>query len=500
MTAAHTVRRRNSRLLVAGGLAVITVLLVLVALDAGRSVSPSGTSPTAKNVVDASPAPVQPVVEATSVTVAAPALDAPTSSGSGASDRLADKLAESGNSASAIVIADEQPEWDDGEVQFGSLSVRVKSVVGGPCLGVGVWLTSTATDHEVRISSTKRTDENGVALFERVRSGPAQIETLFGTPSRRVQVMPGSHATIEVVADATCLIVGSVRDAFGRPVEGAEIWEPQGGVNGRLVQNPTAQSDSEGRFRLTARAGGTIALAAVLPPYLPSEIVIVDRSQAVTSECDLVLDRVGAELALHVVDAAGSPLTGAEVRLGLSYCGPRNLKSWRRGPTARLWSARTNSAGLVRLAGLPSGFLQGEVSISGACASEILVLVRTGATDEPVPSIDACRPSAGPQTVVGTNDGTLTVRLAEGRTVEGEVRHHDGSLAVGAVVAYMSSASDDEPRFVAVNSTGRFRVTSLPAMPVQLFAELDGYSAHASVDLGPGFELQPVVMRLEARR
>ncbi|MEO1695954.1 MAG: sigma-70 family RNA polymerase sigma factor [Planctomycetota bacterium] len=130
------------------------------------------------------------------------------------------------------------------------------------------------------------------------------LDALAAGPARAAQESDGDGAN----AAESLRLIGVVVDTDGRPVAGASV---------RAGDVEPAVTGADGRFELPAPAAGrvTAALEWTAPGYVLGEDTrTLRRTEASLDAGTLVLDRA-AELAGNVLDAAGLPVNGAELRL-----------------------------------------------------------------------------------------------------------------------------------------------------------------------------------------
>ena len=152
---------------------------------------------------------------------------------------------------------------------------------------------------------------------------PGVVHPLFvvarGYPAREemVEVEANRRSFVEIRLEPPARIEGRVVARLGEPVANARV------VAGREERGYTfedfppsqARTDDDGRFVLDWIASGARELHASVPlqPRLGKASAVVDCSAGATSACELVLD-TGLAIRGTVVDAAGRPLTGWDVR------------------------------------------------------------------------------------------------------------------------------------------------------------------------------------------
>lgn len=202
------------------------------------------------------------------------------------------------------------------------------------------------------------------------------------------------------------VIAGNVFDmATSKPLAGAKVTVEQAGANREYKTIVTAQSDAEGRFKIEKVPAGTYRVSVAAKGYAS----LVVGYKRLVADGYLPFDDVElapqATVTGSVMDEAGKPIAGADVRLsdtmGMNGQGYRLVKPAR---------ATTDAEGRFHIAGVPVGFGRVVCFAKG----------RHG----PVPEL---RP-------VPAKDLTLrTIRMSETGTIKGKVigrRQKGGNIHV----------------------------------------------------------------------
>jgi hypothetical protein len=221
-----------------------------------------------------------------------------------------------------------------------------------------------------------------------------------------------------LVLPPAAAVPGTVVDAAGRPVVGAEVrakpadaWSSDGGVRSR--------SRADGSFRLAGLLpGGDYRLRASRDGFLPRDLRLAAPAPgAPPRELRLVLER-GRPGVGRVVDAAGRPVVGAEVRLLPA--------AFAESPDALRTVAEVMLVGLTdgsgRFSLQPLG--RGPFDLRARAPGFAPALVR------------GVKPAPGPG---AANLGTIV--LEPGAVLEGRVIDPGGSAIAGAAVEARSAAA-----------------------------------------------------------
>ncbi|HEX7181544.1 MAG TPA: carboxypeptidase regulatory-like domain-containing protein [Thermoanaerobaculia bacterium] len=226
---------------------------------------------------------------------------------------------------------------------------------------------------------------------------------------------------VQLVLPPSAALEGTVRNAQGAPVPRARIAvrpatadRPEDGA--RAVED--RQVDAEGRFRVDGLAPGAVLVLADHDRYRQVERPLDLRPGV--NRIDLVLEP-GLAVAGRVVDEAGDPVAGAQVRLAEAG--------------ADSASARSRADGSFRLTGLSAGRHSLEASREGFSPAQLTVeLVET-----PVEGIE--------------------LRLERGAILEGRLLGLDaGDLARVKVSAFSPELG---VRTGTVGGDGRYRIEGL---------------------------------------
>ena len=258
-------------------------------------------------------------------------------------------------------------------------------------------------------------------------------------------------------------MAGRVTDEKGAPVAGARVrFVAEQGIRAILRGGPAAllgrpgvTSGLDGAFRLRGlSAEKNLTLEATRPGYVPGRRAGVTlRSGEVVKDLSLVLRRgLGAQG--RVVDSAGQPVAGAEIRLSRPERGG-NRFMFQIGAMADRDKPDASSGpdGSFRVGGLEPG----EYS---------LALSREGYARKRIPSVNVVAD--------GPNDWPPVV-LSPGLPVAGFVRNGKGEPIVGAQV--FSFAEGTMAADTSTDPEGRFRLDGFGAeRAVNLSVRAEGYA------------------------
>lgn len=155
-------------------------------------------------------------------------------------------------------------------------------------------------------------DARGRFVLEGLGSGNQTLRASHDdwAPGRLTEVASGSSG-VEIQLKEGATVLGVVVDPDGQPVAGAKI----GGAALRAESTPKGVSDERGRFRLERVPAGTLFLhvqAEGYPGTYVRDVRVADGE--VLTDLEIMLDS-GIEVTGQVVDGAGNPVAGAQVRI-----------------------------------------------------------------------------------------------------------------------------------------------------------------------------------------
>ncbi|HEV8232674.1 MAG TPA: carboxypeptidase regulatory-like domain-containing protein [Thermoanaerobaculia bacterium] len=270
-------------------------------------------------------------------------------------------------------------------------------------------------------------------------------------------------ANVAIALQKASAIAGRVTDESGAPVPGARVRIARDtnvralmrGGPSAFLGRPGVTSGPDGTFRLRGlSAEKNVTLEAAKTGYATAKRhgVTVKPGETV-KDVALILKR-GLEARGRVVDAAGQPIPGAEVRLSQSERGGARFVFQMAGMNRDQADATSGTDGSFRVAGLEAG-------------EYALAVSREGYATKRVPSVavQAPGPSEWPAVV-----------LTAGVPIAGLVRNSKGEAVVGAdVFAFGDGAG---PRNARTDLEGRFRLEGFSAdRPVMVNVRADGYAS-----------------------
>ena len=321
---------------------------------------------------------------------------------------------------------------------------------------------------------------DGETISRRARTDVKGKFRIAGLAARRYSIkasktdylpatMPGVVAavsapgTVAIALQKAAGVAGRVTDEKGAPVAGARVrFVAEQGIRAILRGGPAAllgrpgvTSGLDGAFRLRGlSAEKNLTLEATRPGYVPGRRAGVTlRSGEVVKDLSLVLRRgLGAQG--RVVDSAGQPVAGAEIRLSRPERGG-NRFMFQVGAMADRDKPDASSGrdGSFRVGGLEPG----EYS---------LAVSREGYARKRIPSVNVVAD--------GPNDWPPVV-LSPGLPVAGFVRNGKGEPIVGAQV--FSFAEGTMAADTSTDPEGRFRLDGFGAeRAVNLSVRAEGYA------------------------
>lgn len=207
------------------------------------------------------------------------------------------------------------------------LSGRVVDADGEPV--VSAWLSARPLDREAwqAMRTSARTDEDGRFLIDNLDPGPTTLmvraEGFQPFELTGLELVAGQElGDVDVVLKRGATIVGTVRDADGRPVAQARVMIQRMSGGGGMMSTRGEETDADGRFRLTGVAAGPAILVVQDASRRETKKSIEIRSGSQT--VDLAFEE-GVEVSGRVVDPDGAPVAGANVFLEPAFTSGRAI-------------------------------------------------------------------------------------------------------------------------------------------------------------------------------
>lgn len=259
----------------------------------------------------------------------------------------------------------------------GTLLVRAVWADLSPAAGVHLFLREAPLGSDGRDLAAITTGADGTASFPELRPGRHQLRS--DRDDRQVVDVVAGAQQITFTLAAGVHVIGTVRDAQGRPVADAGIWLQTARTSwdaGREV----ARSDGNGQFELH-HMNPQRSLGAFAKGHGPSALVDLEEldTRQAPVRVELVLGPPGGELAGVVRDTKGTPVQGAIVAAGRA---PRFLDH-RGQEIVEAWTPRTtitDADGAFVLAGLAVGELPVAVRGPGFAVWRGTSTIQAGAT------------------------------------------------------------------------------------------------------------------------
>jgi protocatechuate 3,4-dioxygenase beta subunit len=273
-----------------------------------------------------------------------------------------------------------------------------------------------------------------------------------------------SSGNVAIALQKAAGVVGRVSDELGSPVAGARVRFARDNDIRTLIRGgpaaflgrPGVTTGPDGAFRMRGLAPEkNRTLEATKSGYVTAKRHGVTlKTGEVLKDVALVVRR-GLEARGRVVDAAGQPIAGAEIRLAPVERGGGRLMFQIAGMNREKADASTAADGSFHLAGLEAG-------------DYALAVTREGYAPKRVPSV--------PVAAKGPNEWPPVV-LTAGVPIIGVVRNSKGDAIVGAgVFAFGGEAGGT--RNSTTDPEGRFRLEGFSSeRPVMMTIIADGYAA-----------------------
>ncbi|MBI4556299.1 MAG: carboxypeptidase regulatory-like domain-containing protein [Candidatus Hydrogenedentes bacterium] len=366
-------------------------------------------------------------------------------------------------------------------------------------------------------------DTYGIGLRSPASRGPSMREE-----HARVDVGPGQDVTgvrIQFEPTEGLNLAGRVTDTSGQPVSRATVQAQGGGSSGPSFG--TAQSDADGRYRITGLTDGVFNVALQHPKYSRAQAENIESGR---EDVDFVLVGRG-NIAGQVVDAqSGQPIAQFDVFHIAEQYG-RQIQPWMyerfvsmhnpdgsfnlndletgdgvvvarapgysvmsepvtvtpgetlSGVVVRLQRGRTVEGIVANSQGLPvAGAMLFVDRLPDEWQRERSALARSGAdgsfrVDAPPPDVTqivAWHPNYAPGSAP-VGDAPLQIVLSSGGTVEGVVTL-DGEPVVGQTVNVGSGTNRESVSHGQTDATGAYRVTGVAPGEVEVFVSITNFA------------------------
>lgn len=279
----------------------------------------------------------------------------------------------------------------------------------------------------------------------------------------RVEILPGETAELVCRLPAGIELKGRVLDPDGSPVPDATIWISDYGND--EYGCVAAITDRRGRYAIEGVSGGR-EMGAYCKGFSPSELHYIEAPEGSTIERDLVLKAGGASVSGAIFDPSGEPVAEAWVRAVSKGDSLDGL-----APSRPQLDARSDSEGLFRLDGIPPGPIEVQVR------THDFALLRHGLE------------------LRADDHQELYLTLEARAEIFGQVLDGDGTPRAGVDLRFGDHGSFSGAR-ARSDETGHYRMSPLPAGPVEVIAKSDdGGSATLSTTLigGTRFEWNPIL-------
>ena len=330
-----------------------------------------------------------------------------------------------------------------------------------------IWLSHLANQGKGRDG---RTDGSGRFAIHDLASGNYTLRASAAgyAPNRlgvvEVPAAAGGTDLGEVMLQLGVHIEGRITDADGMPLEGAQVFassEQAGIVSiGPEDDQPSTSSDASGVFSLAnRRAGEKVDLRVELPGFATGSLAGVEAPTYQPVEIEL---HRASRVRGRVLDEAGRPIGGAQLKLQVQFTGARTRAARQHG------TVTSDEDGVFLIDNVDPGEIQLTTRADGYAVNELKSLVVEPATDL---------------------DG-VTVILQPGASVTGQVTDPAGQPVAFAQLMVQGSANAFAAtvrHFARTDGEGRYRLEGLSAGRQSISATHDDFqpvTRELEVELG----------------
>jgi protocatechuate 3,4-dioxygenase beta subunit len=362
---------------------------------------------------------------------------------------------------------------------------RVGMALSGSYVGYFEPQSTARTDRQGRFRLSPVDPENDHDVAAAAAGFAPARETIRALEPRK------TRSGVRIVLSAGQSVTGAVLNPGGQALKGAtiSIASAPRGTSWFRMRDPRlpawtdpvqGSSDEQGRFTIPHVPSGSYDLTILLPGFakLTSQGHEVPRD-AETIDLGSFTMVPGERLQGQVVDSAGRPIDGVEVRVVSDVA----AATWNR-PDRSEPDATTGPDGWFALDDLGPG------------SRVDLWFRRTAYVERREPAVDVPHP------------GPLTVTIQAASRVSGTVVDADGDPVAGAAVSFMRTQRGGDARgwfrgmtarTESADGDGRFLFEGIEPGPVSLSAVAEGFrkTELGAIDVPEGKDLTDVVLRLE---
>ena len=332
------------------------------------------------------------------------------------------------------------------ESTVGSLELHVRWSDGLPAAGVNARVMPWGSDDAFLHQRSVRTDRYGVGVLDQLAPGTVGIY-LDRCASWSVDIVAGGVTIHEIQLPAGVTVRGRVLDPQGNPVGSASICLSAHGNPTNGFQVGTA--DLNGRFELRG-VNDQRYLSARAAGFAPSDQFYAKGAKGGVVELELVLRGKTGTITGVVLSPDGRPLIGAKVLItgGVPSGWQEPADGRWRSERPLPFALRTDEEGRFFSDQVGAGSVHVQARAEEWMPWGESVVVTSGETAE------------------------VEIRLVAGATLEGIIRHADGSPAARATVHCGRRARTRYGNFERYRgrcgADGRYRVRGLPLGPIEL--------------------------------